>query len=171
MNPKLSFLFIVLLTLTISCSKEKIYSNSSIYFNSFENSSDISNLDGYGFMMSDGTPVNGGDSSLMVGGACIQPALFFELGPFDEDKILSFNTYAKMLEIEGVNWQGGRITLSLVNDRDKKIRIFISDLTWTYYQTENKLEVPSGEKIYIDFSIGGYSTHVALIDLFQIESE
>lgn len=169
MKLKLISFFILSAFLITACSKENINSNPPeevIYSNSFENSSDLDDFEGFEFALSHDTPEGGGDSSIVVSGGCVLPHLYAELGPFDEVVHLTFSIYGK-----AESTLDGAVFLGLVNDPESYISISVQDTVWTYYATENALEVPPGEKVRIEFQSGGFVPVTTFFDLFKIESE
>jgi len=169
MNLRHYFFSVALLAFIIGCNKNKedieVSANDNFYFNSFENSMDVETFEGMNPFLSDDTPSDGGDSSIVVAGGCIVPHLYFELGPFDEAQNLSFSVYGKA---EGI--AGGSLSLRLKSDPDAIIAIQIQDNEWTLYETANTLEVPVGEQVVINFVSGGIVPIVSYFDLFEIQS-
>lgn len=168
MTQKFSFLIVLVAILVTSCSKkeEKLTTvdDTILYSNSFENTLDLEDFEGFEFALSDDTPTGGGDSSLVVSGGCVVPHLTFESGPFDEVKNLTFRIYGKAQDMTG-----GAVILSLESDPETNIFIVVDSNDWAVYESASALEVPVGEKVNIEFRSGGIVPVTTLFDLLEIE--
>ena len=173
MNPKLFFLSLIFAFSMISCSKETedlkviesdVIDGGSLYSNSFESILDLADFEGHSFSLTSDVPTNGGDSSLVVSGGCVVPHLYFDLGPFNEDKNLSVSFYGK-----SVDQFGGSVFLKLISNPQTNLKVQVQDFEWTLYQSKDVLEVPAGEKVRIEFISGGIVPLITYFDLFKIE--
>lgn len=156
-------LILIIIILTSSCEENILNDKVSLYKNSFENKSEISNWEG-AYYLSDDTPKNGGDSSLIVSGGCVIPHISFEYGPFSEETKISIGLYGKNIE------SGGSVSVKLKEDRSNYRNIHINNTDWTYYETDSLLICPANESIIVEMNCGGLISGVMIIDVFEIFS-
>lgn len=135
-----------------------------LYFNSFENSDDLNEFDGYAGELSDDVMDNAGDSCMVVNGGCIVPHAYLDLGPFNDDKLLKMSVYAKYL-----GSFGGGITARNISDFTQSLELNVQDSVWTFYETDNNLELLAGDTLRINFISGGLVCAPSAFDLFTIE--
>ena len=159
-------LFVLLLFVIASCSKEDPISNRGdnvLYFNSFETEEDFSAFEGNAFFPIEDTPDNAGAQALGVSGGCILPHLQFEVGPFDEDMEVMMHFMAK-----SGDFKCGGVQMRINDFEISPVGILVDDFNWKHYDSES-LFVPANEVIRIEFLCGGIAACPAFFDLFTIE--
>ncbi len=155
---------------TISCSDNdsevaESASCNQVFFSSFENGEDFTSFEGFGYYRTDDVPASAGDSSLVVCGGCIGPHLYFDVGPFDENKELSLDFMARIEQYES------SLSFYIVGSIDSGVHITVSDTLWTHYQPIETLLLPADEIARVEFFSGGLFALNTYYDLFTICDE
>lgn len=135
-----------------------------IYFNSFETSNDISQLDGYGgFNAYYDVPLGGGTRSLRVAGACIAPHVYYEFNPLIEEGEFILQCWGKTIDT------GGTVSLRIKNKpRFEGKTIFIRNEEWEFLRTNDTLFCPKDSTLYLEMISGGTAYSSMFVDLVQI---
>jgi hypothetical protein len=149
----------ILLFVIISCETNDFF-NGIVYVNSFENTSQLAHIEGGVFLSSD-TPIDGGDSSMVISGGCIIPHVTFEIGPFDQDLDLYFRCWAK-------RYNDGSIRMYLVDNENEQVYLSVNDTVWTEYQIDVPLHCPAHNKVKFEMNSGGFVMGCMWVDLFQV---
>lgn len=134
-------------------------SDSRIYYNSFEESSDTAGWKG-GVYLYDEAPENGGQKSLFVSGGCIVPHVYFDFDPLPEDCRLIVKCWGKNLDA------GGGLMLS--SGLNAQISISISETGWTSYESVDTLFCAANSDLRLELMSGGFVPSSMLVDLIEI---
>ncbi len=167
-NQKLSFSFVaVLLFGLMACEKNddqilNSINSSVLYFNSFEETDDLMGVEGNAFSLSNENTGESGDSSLLVTGGCIGPHFNLDLGPFEDDKKLTFNFMGK-IDHESC----GVVTLRSMSSFES-IHVVLDNTPWTYYESMDTMLLPQNEVLRIEIMSGGIAACYSYIDLLTI---
>ncbi len=164
-NYPLFLLAILLIGLT-SCSKNRGGDPTDcVYYNSFENDSDLEIFEGYAAQISDDVADDAGEQSLLVSGGCIAPHFYGEIGPFDQDYTVQLQILGKSLD--GL---GGNISMYLPSDSQQRLDILVDDTAWKEYST-GTLFIPAGEPVMISFLSGGIAEVTTFFDEIKLISK
>lgn len=137
-------------------------SMNSLYFNSFETSSDIYEWDSYGsFRLYEVAPPKGGKRSLYISGGCLAPHAVLNTSSIKRNTMVSLQLFGKALQ------RGGSIRLENISS-EKSISIFVTDSTWTHYQSSKQLYVRTNDRLRLTMSAGGFIPGSMLVDLLEI---
>jgi len=161
-----TYFFIILLVFTsfISCDKDlELDKNiNSLYFNSFELSSDTVGWIGIskGDIIKD-APESGGNKSLRVSGGCVIPHKYFKTAPLVEDCSVVLKCWGKNLS------NGGGVSLHKEYEYNS-IYISVSNTSWTNYVSIDTLHCNAGSSLILELNSGGIMSSAMLIDLIEI---
>ena len=153
-------LFIISILL-FSCNDD----DSIIYFNSFENSSDLRGWDGLDkSSFADDVPnIFGGKKSVLISGGCVYPTSKYTISPRGDDAFIRVECFGKNLSF------GGQIVLCLDEEYNTKPSITIENTSWTHYRSENVFYWPANSSLTICLNSGGFVGSSMLIDELKIE--
>ena len=133
-----------------------------VYFTSFENDSDTTGWQGYGFGFKKEAPARGGQRSLAVSGGCIYPHALLALNPLGKDSQLIIRCWGKNIGI------GGGVGLEVAGDYGRSIHITVEDTVWTAYESTDTLFCPKGAGLNLSLGAGGIVWSAMLVDLIEI---
>lgn len=167
MLKRITIILLSLISLFIFCLKlPTLPGEKEFYFNSFEDSSDIADWKGIQLsQLKNDVPPNGGKKSVQIAGGCVVPHASLELVNNASDGYLKLSCWGKNL------MHGGIVLLRTKSDSPQEISINISDSTWTFYESSEKLFCPTNEKLIIEMNSGGILASAMLIDLLKIEKQ
>ncbi len=164
MKPLYFFVILLVFYSFLSCEKDLEWDNTtdSLYFNSFESSSDTIGWRGVSEndIIKD-TPESGGSKSLKVSGGCVIPHVQFKTVPLTEDCRVVLKCWGKNLS------NGGGISLHKENESGS-IYISVSETSWTNYISNDTLNCPAGNSLILQLNSGGFMSSAMLVDLVEI---
>ncbi len=148
-----------------SCSSPQGDPLDALYYNSFENHTDLDGFEGYAAQVSDDAPAGGADQSLLVSGGCIAPHFYGEIGPFDRDHTINLAFYGKSLD-----GFGGSLTLHVLSNPQERIDVLVEEKTWQLYE-RGSIVLPAGEILMMNFMSGGIAAATTLFDEIALYSD
>ena len=133
--------------------------NKVLYFTSFENDLDVQWYEGMKELADDAAP-GGGQRSLFINGGCVVPHLIYKPGPYKRDMLLEMSLW-------GRTDRGGSVFLMAEGGAANAV-VDIGDAEWTFYESEEAVYVPAGEKVLLSFVSGGFVGSSTFFDLLEI---
>lgn len=134
-----------------------------IYFNLFENESDLKNWEGLTAqnLVENPSPY-GGKYSVYISGGCVIPHASLTLEAPRKDILVTLEFYGKNLAI------GGCIELVVGRDFSKLLHVTVDDTTWQKYKSGQSLKWPADSTMSIWMIAGGFVASAMLIDELKI---
>jgi len=139
-----------------------------IYFNSFESAEDTTGWQGITEEMFVGDPaLGGGNRSLYIGGACLQPAAYLDLPPQTEGGNYRISCWGKIVKVSQV----GRITLEIAQEggQPREIQLEVNSEGWKFYESEGSLHCPANHGLRLEIWIGGFVPAHMFVDCIKTE--
>jgi hypothetical protein len=134
-----------------------------VYFNSFENESDLKNWEGLTTqnLVENPSPY-GGKHSVYISGGCVIPHASLTLKAPGKDILVTLEFYSKNLAI------GGGIELIMGRDFFERLCVTVDDTTWKKCRSDQSLKWPADSTMSIWMSAGGIVASSMLIDELKI---
>jgi len=160
------YLTYVFLLLLLSCQgvlESVPSSGSTLYYNSFENSSDLIGWFGISSTsLQNDAPLFGGKKSIYISGGCIVPHASYTFNSPGRDIKITMECFGKNLS------NGGTIELILGTERLNQQYILIEDSKWKFYQLDAEIYWPADSTLTIWFISGGDQPSSMLIDCLRL---
>lgn len=137
-----------------------------VYYNSFENASDLKGWEGLSEsdLVNDTDPA-GGTHSVRVSGGCIIPSSKLILAARDENQTVRVTCLAK------AEFFGGVVAMYTGENYQDEIYISIKDTVWKQYVSEKKVLWPANTTLSICLNSGGFMGGSMLVDELMIIKE
>ena len=166
MKYSMSIFMLCLILLTIpfsSCQNSTSPDSFTIYYNSFEKSSDLMGWNGIeeSDLVDDAAP-NGGQKSAFISGGCNMPTAFRTFSPIGVDQSVRIQCYGKNLGF------GGSVVIGIGENYSYDLGLSVKDTTWTFYEFDNSIFWPANSSLTICLNSGGILATAMLIDELKI---
>ena len=137
-----------------------------IFFSSFENSSDLADWEGFSLptLVAD-APDGAGKKSVLISGGCVVPHAFLTLPPTGKDSRVSVKCYGKNLS------NGGWVSVRIGDIYPEGIMLGIGEDGWNVYRSDKPLLWPGDSPLTIHLSSGGFVSGSMLIDELLITAK
>lgn len=158
--------FVFYLALILSCQRDLTPTGpqaGSLFFSSFEGESSLTKWEGISLDVKRGdTPSGGEEWAAYIAGGCLVPHAVRHLGPYAANIRVGLRCWGKNLT------GSGSVSLQIRNVPEENIFVFIQEKEWTFYESENALLIPGGEKVRLQMNSGGFVAGGMLIDLLEV---
>lgn len=157
---------VIFISLTVSSCSNSLESDEPdiFYFNSFENTSDLSKWLGFGTQeIRNDSPSGCGQYSVYISGGCDIPHAYIEFPELSQSCSLIVKCFGKNL------LRGGSVTLRNRSKENSQIRISISDSSWRGYESWDTLICEKNDKLSLELSSGGFVHSAMLVDAVEIK--
>lgn len=137
-----------------------------VFYSSFENSSDLADWEGFSLpTLAADAPDGGGQKSVLISGGCVMPHAFLTLPPTGKDSRVSVECYGKNLN------NGGLISLHIGDVYHEGITLKIGESGWNVYRSDKPLFWPGDSPLTIYLSSGGFISGSMLVDELLITAK
>lgn len=129
----------------------------SVYFNSFETSSDLLDFEDDAYNISNDVSPCGGIHSLELGG------VYYEFAPATEDSKFIVQCWGKTL------LDGGGVAIGIKNTSSlENVNLWVEKNEWEFLQSPDTLFCPRDSILYLKMVAGGRPYSTMLVDLVQV---